>query len=231
MHIQGVLLAQTMSTPGQCMTLFHVWLVTVQVLDVHRRGLQTFVTHSGGVANPMDDPCTNVAGDRYGNFYGQECGSGQGQGHAPSTVVRAFYTSMLCNAIPAVCNMSSGSSITTNQDNKISLLSSSRSGYGQSAAIGTTTSGEGIAGMREMEYLVLFEMVAGFIVSGIMLLAWVTMAIRQGQGSRCMSTSARRLYARWQRIKKTIKGHAHDWRVQLEAKVDAFVDRAKFRIE
>lgn len=71
-----------------------------------------------------------------------------------------------------------------------------------------------------MEYMVLFEMVSGLCGTGIMFLAWVAMAMRQGQGGRYASATIRRLGARWQGIKKTIKGHAHDWKVQLEAWTD-----------
>ncbi|KAG0239240.1 hypothetical protein BGX31_002912 [Mortierella sp. GBA43] len=212
LQIQGIQLVQA---SGQCMTLFHVWLVMVQLFDVHRRGLQTFITMP-----TSGDWSKDIAGYNLDSGRENRSGFDQGQGQAVMATVRAFYRSMLCNALPAACDMAFFSPGPVADTQGCSNMASSPLIPGAVSAAMETMASDGIPGMREMEYMVLFEIAAGLVVSGIMFLAWMAMAIQQGQGSRYTSARLRRLGARWQRIEKTIKGHARDWKALLEARIE-----------
>lgn len=86
--------------------------------------------------------------------------------------------------------------------------------------------------MKEMENLVVFEILAGVGVSGLMCLVWAAMAIRRG--GLVAIPGVRRTRARVQRWGKTVKGVRDEWWVGLgglERKVDAVVEQMKFRIE
>jgi len=86
----------------------------------------------------------------------------------------------------------------------------------------------GGGGMKEMENLVLFEVVAGLGVSGLMCLLWAAMAIRRG--GVVAIPGVRRTRARVQRWAKTIKGLRDEWREAVVAKVDTVVEQAKLRV-
>ena len=79
-----------------------------------------------------------------------------------------------------------------------------------------------------MENLVLFEVVAGLGVSGLMCLLWAAMAIRRG--GVVAIPGVRRTRARVQRWAKTIKGLRDEWREAVVAKVDTVVEQAKLRV-
>jgi hypothetical protein len=227
LQIQGAKLAQRFGTHGQCLVLFNVWFFSTQLLDVHRRFLKTgWLPLSAGVSENVDvgrpssigssssigdGAETRLAREQIQSF---ERAKLQAQG-VPITSSRVYYMTLLCNAMPVACDLST-------YDH--SLVSSSSLSSGSSRSLSSTSSSGGIAGMKEMEHLVLFEIAAGFLVSAAMVLVWLAMALRQGaEGSTT--------HARVQRVAKTAKGQAHSWRGLVAAKVDAFVEGLKFRVE
>lgn len=79
--------------------------------------------------------------------------------------------------------------------------------------------------MKEMENLVVFEILAGVGVSGLMCLVWAAMAIRRG--GVVAVPGVPRTMARMQRWSKKMK----TWRGVFGAKVDAVVEQMKFRVD
>jgi len=126
---------------------------------------------------------------------------------------------MLCSALPAVCERSP---LAVGMGGLGSGCKASPSGSESAAAAGAT-------GMQEMECLVLFEIAAGLGVSLVMIMVWLAMTLRQQGGY--VPAGVRKVGARWQRVSKTVRGHGHDLRVLVAAKIEAFVDGLKFRIE
>ncbi|KAF8980323.1 hypothetical protein BGZ46_004360 [Entomortierella lignicola] len=209
LHIQGAKLVQRFGTQGQCITLFNIWLVLMHLLDIHRRYLTTFTSGLNAAATVA----TGAAGDNLDIFSaistiipssGRELATsglignsdssaylrqGQVKGNAALMTVQAFYTTMVCNAIPEACGLSPLSLDDAKRTSLPTVMSSRGNG------------GIGGAGMREMEYLVLFELVAGFCTSMALCIIWATMTFKQG-GNGNGSVGVQKFSARWQRINK-----------------------------
>ncbi|KAG0330447.1 hypothetical protein BGZ99_003018 [Dissophora globulifera] len=154
------------------------------------------------------------------------------QGNMTLTALETCY-SMVCHVVPMLCRISSSAlENRTVSDAEtsvtVSLWATKTSRTQLINKPGPHLATGGIPGMQEMEDLVLFEVAAGLVASAIMLVTWLVMTLRQG-GNR--SATMRTASARWRRAIKTIQGHGHDLRVLTEAKLDAFVDNLKFRIE
>lgn len=75
-----------------------------------------------------------------------------------------------------------------------------------------------------MEYHMLFEIVAGLGVSGLMVLVWLVMALRQGTGS---IKSVRRLSVFLHHHAKVAKGNLRQVRGVVESQVDACIEKVK----
>ncbi|KAG9324237.1 hypothetical protein KVV02_002184 [Mortierella alpina] len=211
LHIQGALLVQQYGNHSQCMTLFKVWLVAVQMLDVHRRFLDSALASSPSL---FDDGTSSGSQSAHGSIMeapGESAGHRQGyvMGGTTLNLIRTYYLRMLCSAIPTACRLSftSASSLSANPH----LLYQSvdmHTGVGSrgDGAVSTTpsTASSGATGMREMEYLVLFEILAGLGVSSVMCLVWLAMALNQGAAGST-SPSVRGLSATLHRSCKTAK--------------------------
>ncbi|KAG0364276.1 hypothetical protein BGZ54_007676 [Gamsiella multidivaricata] len=237
LQIQGAKLVQRFGTHGQCMVLFNIWVVAMQVLDVHRRALkmELFSTAGDGSSNSKtlsaDGRISMLNGNSGADLeHTYSGGYGHGQEGGVVATVRAYYISMLCNALPAAWDLSglfaplsiTSSRMNASTINKGSPPSSSLTG--SSSGSGSLSSATTVAGMREMEYLVLFEIAAGLGVSVVMCTVWLGMTIRQGGSS---SMGVWRWSARVQRIIKTVKGRALHWRAILEDKVERCVGRTQ----
>ncbi|CAO3571456.1 unnamed protein product [Mortierella alpina] len=236
LHIQGALLVQQYGNHSQCMTLFKVWLVSVQLLDVHRRFLDSALASSSS----LFEDATGSGSLAHGSLTEVSGSIGHRQGFAMGGTtlnsIRTYYLRMLCSAIPSACGLSSftsASSLPANpyhQHQSIDMhtgLSSRGSGVTHTVA---STVSSGATGMREMEYLVLFEILAGLGVSSVMGLVWLAMVLRQGADGST-SPSVRRLSATLHRSCKTAKGQAQEWMAVLENAMDALVDGIKIRIQ
>ncbi|KAF9294399.1 hypothetical protein BGZ88_003944 [Linnemannia elongata] len=303
LQIQGVMLVYMFGSHGQGGWLFRIWLVSMQVLDVHRRFL------SGYLGAAASSTGLNGGGEGGSGLNGTSVfgslaagGSGSSSGHAASggggatfgklspggvsssmigqrhsagdeamllqdviASVWGYYTGMLCTTGPAsICDFitscsSSSSSMsvlsflstlahaattattTTTAPAKATSISHSHATYstlntGSSKTSPSSSSSPsltgGVAGMKEMENLVVFEILAGVGVSGLMCLVWAAMAIRRG--GLVAIPGVRRTRARMHRWGKTVKGLRDEWWVGLgglERKVDAVVEQMKFRVE
>ncbi|KAG0288966.1 hypothetical protein BGZ97_006615 [Linnemannia gamsii] len=101
--------------------------------------------------------------------------------------------------------------------------------HDHSRAASAPTEGGGGSGMKEMEKLVVFEILAGVVVSGLMCFVWAVMAIRRG--GVVAIPGVRRTMARMQRWGKMVKMLRDEWKGVLGAKVDAVVEQMKFRVD
>ncbi|KAI8602597.1 hypothetical protein EDD21DRAFT_69225 [Dissophora ornata] len=220
LHVQGVMLVQKFGTPVQSAVLFHVWLVSMQLLDVHRRFLKTFAAVSNSDFGGTTGNFSQCSGPGDRQTLAQALAQpGHAQGNTTSMTVRAYYMKMLCSALPAVCERSQ--------------LSARMGGVGSGCKafpLGSeSAAAAGATGMQEMERLVLFEIAAGLGVSLVMIMVWLAMTLRQQGGDG--PAGVRKVSARWQRVSKTVRGLGHDLRVLVAAKVEGVVDGLKFRIE
>ncbi|KAG9071207.1 hypothetical protein KI688_008752 [Linnemannia hyalina] len=292
LQIQGVMLVYMFGSQGQGGWLFRVWLVSMQVLDVHRRFLSAYLGAAASLTGLNGEGLngTSVFGSlaaggsglssRHGADGGggatfgvlsleQESSSMIGQQHSAGdeamllqgviASVWGYYTGMLCTTGPAsICDLiassSSSSSVsvlaflstlahaattatTTTATVKAASMSHSHATYstpytGSSKTSPSSSSPSSTGGMKEMENLVVFEILAGVGVSGLMCLVWAAMAIRRG--GLVAIPGVRRTRIRMQRWGKTVKGLRDEWWVGfggLERKVDAFVEQMKFRVE
>lgn len=237
------------------MALFKVWLVSVQLLDVHRRYLVLFIaglnvnsaavmgqhlsssvwgSHSQVVATATYegsefDSIKGSNGLNGRTSIGPAKAAGETQGYQyPGVIqevgasnvlgsVQAYYTAMICNAVPVLCTgNSSYSSWISGGSSSTSMASSHHQNTEAMMVVAT-------AGMQEMEYQVVFEILAGLGMSVVMVAVWLWMTALQA-GSVVPSFSSSRapssLQSRIHQTVRTIQNKAHCWQVFLEETVD-----------
>ncbi|KAF9914256.1 hypothetical protein BX616_008644 [Lobosporangium transversale] len=150
----------------------------------------------------------------------------------PLLNIRAFYATMLCSSWPVACEVEVFKFIIRNISFSSSLVATTTATAAAAAVVPMSIT-EGAVDMREMECLVLFEIIGGMGVSLIMCLAWLVMVAREydPEGSKSRAIMRRLIGTRLQRINKAIKRQAQDKRVQVEAKINSFIDSPKFRVE
>ncbi|KAF9432175.1 hypothetical protein BGZ76_011175 [Entomortierella beljakovae] len=218
LQIQGSSLVQKFGTQSQCIALFNLWLVMMQLLDVHRRNLRSFT--SGMMGDSFDalegEPNYSIKNGSTESRLGRNFSSGfvgQEKGKTTATNVRAFYRSMVCGALPAACGISS---ISLGHKSK---LSSTTDSIDYTSTM--TMEAGSMSGMREMEYLVLFELGAGLFTSILMFAVWLVMNLRQG-GNK--PKTVQKLLIQWQQINRRIKGLRNDWRL-LKSDTNITIER------
>ncbi|KAF9370375.1 hypothetical protein CPB97_002783 [Podila verticillata] len=238
LQIQGATLVERFGTRNQAMTLFKVWLVAMQFLDVNRRFLSSLTGGAADAAVVVSSGLKAIA---------------QQEG-VVATALSTYYRTVLCSTLPTTCQ-SIGRALlavgvahskvfevgTVGEEGVCgSILDRGSSSPGtsplSSSPISTWTSptystsrsnitnGERRLGMKEMEYHMLFEIVAGLGVSGLMVLVWLVMALRQGTGS---IKSVRQLSVFLHHYTKVAKGNLRQVRGIVESQVDACIEKVK----
>ncbi|KAG0012291.1 hypothetical protein BGZ81_001681 [Podila clonocystis] len=241
LQIQGATLAERFGTRNQAMTLFKVWLVAMQFLDVNRRFLSSLTGGATDAAVVVSSGLKAIA---------------QQEG-VVATALRSYYRTVLCSTLPTTCQSIGRALVAVGvTQNKLLEMESGREGGEGSILDGakgtsypwispsslptsatssspvtystsrsnSSMSGERKLGMKEMEYHMLFEIVAGLGVSGLMVLVWLAMALRQGTGS---ISSVRRLSVFLHYHAKVAKGHLRQVRGVVESQVDACIEKVK----
>ncbi|GJJ75987.1 hypothetical protein EMPS_08345 [Entomortierella parvispora] len=257
LQIQGAMLVWKFGTRGQATALFKVWLVSVQLLDVHRRYLVLFFatttlnvnsavmghqsprwsslpfstpvnmeeSRRGSLARSSDD------GDNLGLTTITMATFEQGNGNVSSNVlgsVRAYYKSMVCSAVPELCNLQTvlqNPSLIPGTSDKQEVFRKEY-GHGQDGDITQSTVA---VGMKEMEYQVVFEILAGLGVSALMVAVWLLMRALQRRTGMPLPN---RMHFR-QRFNLglcSVKNEARCWRASLKDKVVQLVDRFDMRV-
>ncbi|KAF9408562.1 hypothetical protein BGZ94_002271 [Podila epigama] len=258
LQIQGSTLVQQFGTSDQAMTIFKVWLVSMQFLDVNRRFLTSLVPTTlnmghaglGSVEVGMQTMFEHQQQQQYQNGIVM---------HA----IQTYYSTVLCSALPTTCQTISRVLVTLGIAQ--SELMQAMAGTGvHGMEVGTAPQGVGLSwmaptstlsslsfsksptyrtdsiqsgskefnggrgehghGMKEMEYQVLFEVVAGLGVSSLMVLVWLVMALRQGTGS---IKSVRRMSVFLHHHTKRLKGHLRDLHHAAGSQVDACIEMIK----
>ncbi|KAG0054574.1 hypothetical protein BGZ90_005943 [Linnemannia elongata] len=214
LQIQGVMLVYMFGSHGQGGWLFRIWLVSMQVLDVHRRFLSGYLgaAASSTGLNGGGEGGSGLNGTSvFGSLAAGGSGSSSGYGASGGGGGGATFGKLSPRGVSS------------------SMIGSSKTSPSSSSSPSSTG---GVAGMKEMENLVVFEILAGVGVSGLMCLVWAAMAIRRG--GLVAIPGVRRTRARMHRWGKTVKGLRDEWWEGLgglERKVDAVVEQMKFRVE
>ncbi|KAG0325395.1 hypothetical protein BG000_001832 [Podila horticola] len=242
LQIQGATLVERFGTRNQAMTLFKVWLVAMQFLDVNRRFLSSLTGGATDAAVVVSSGLKAIA---------------QQEG-VMATALRSYYKTVLCSTLPTTCQSIGRALVAVGvaQNELLELGPGEKGGEGPildgakgtlypwtSAAVSSSPtstlispatystsrcnisiSGERKLGMKEMEYHMLFEIVAGLGVSGLMVLVWLVMALRQGTGS---IKSVRRLSVFLHHHTKVAKGNLRQLRGIVESQVDACIEKVK----
>lgn len=224
------------------MTLFKVWLVAMQFLDVNRRFLSSLTGGATDAAVVVSSGLKAIA---------------QQEG-VMATALRSYYKTVLCSTLPTTCQSIGRALVAVGvaQNKLLELGPGGKGGEGPildgakgtlypwtSPAVSSSStstlispatystsrsnisiSGERKLGMKEMEYHMLFEIVAGLGVSGLMVLVWLVMALRQGTGS---IKSVRRLSVFLHHHTKVAKGNLRRLRGIVESQVDACIEKVK----
>lgn len=222
------------------MTLFKVWLVAMQFLDVNRRFLSSLTGGAADAAVVVSSGLKAIA---------------QQEG-VVATAFRTYYRTVLCSTLPTTCQSIGRALVAVGvTQSKVflevgtggeggvcgSILDSKGSSYPGTSPLPSSptstwasptcsssrsdsTNRERRLGMKEMEYHMLFEIVAGLGVSGLMVLVWLVMALRQGTGS---IKSVRRLSVFLHHHAKVAKGNLRQVRGVVESQVDACIEKVK----
>jgi len=256
LQIQGAMLVWTFGTRGQATALFKVWLVSVQLLDVHRRYLILFFAtttlnvnsavmghHSPTWSSLPISTSLNL--EESIGLLGRKSYDGDNLGLATTTMaairqdtrnltssvlgsVRAYYMCMVCSAVPELCSFQTSPQYPTwnsGGSNEQEMVRNGRD-HGQDVDVAQTAA---VVGMKEMEYQVVFEILAGLGVSAFMVAVWLWMrALQQGTGTPLPNRM--RLRKRIELSVCSFKTKARCWCVLLEDKVVRMADRFEMRI-
>ncbi|KAI1315697.1 hypothetical protein EDD11_000471 [Mortierella claussenii] len=261
LQIQGAQLVQRIGTHRQCKILFNIWLISMQLLDVHRRFFKVFTL--AGIAPIGMAPFKAAAA----SAAAAATVSVTSVSSASEALITAIYPKLITSpmttlldsregmgmAYDCLQSRGGGTALTTVRAYYMAMLCSvwpttcrlaststvcnvmeATESFTNESPLLTTAAVSTSMGMHEMECLVLFEIAGGMGVCLAMCFAWLVMASWEDKAkveTWSRIQVGRVQTAKWQRECKTIKGYAHKWRALVETKVEAAVEGFKLGIK